>query len=88
VDFADAVNGGFELFGTFLILLNIRQVIKDKSVAGVNPWAVFGFGLWGLWNLFYYPHLGQWWSFGCGVSLTLTNLFWWLLLYFYSKEKK
>ena len=32
----DLINGTFELCGSYFIWLHIRQVLKDKKVAGVS----------------------------------------------------
>lgn len=51
----DHVNALFEFGGGSILLLNVRRVLHDKLVRGVD-WRVMGFfALWGLWNLFYYP---------------------------------
>ncbi len=76
VDIPDVVNGLFEGLGTFAVLVNFRRVLKDKCVAGVSIPAVVFFMSWGLWNLFYYPHLGQWWSFWGGVGIVTANCCW------------
>jgi len=86
----DLINGSFELFGTLFILLNIITVHKDKKVNGVS-WITTGyFTLWGIWNLYYYPHLGQWASLIGGIGIAITNTIWLGQLIYYSKiqEKK
>jgi hypothetical protein len=55
---------------------NVHQLHKDKEVKGVHWGPTMFFFLWGLWNLFYYPHLGQWWSFAGGVSIVTANGVW------------
>lgn len=54
----DAINGAFELAGSVFILRSIMQLHRDKQVHGVHWWTPAFFGVWGLWNLYYYPHLG------------------------------
>ncbi len=40
-------------------------------------WPATGFfAAWGLWNLLYYPALGQWFSFAAGVLLCFGNCVW------------
>lgn len=72
----DFVNGLFELCGAGFIYLHIRQVRKDKSVKGVSIPATVFFAAWGFWNLFYYPHLGQWLSFTGGLAIVTANTVW------------
>ena len=72
----DIVNGVFELLGGFLTWMNCRKLRKDKQVKGVC-WSVTAFfSVWGLWNLYYYPCLGQWASFVGGIILVAGNLVW------------
>lgn len=76
---ADIINGAFELFGGALTLLNVRQILRDRRIAGVH-WLPTGFfTAWGLWNLYFYPSLGQWFSFAGGCVIVIVNL-WWLFL--------
>jgi len=82
----DLINGGFETFSGFFVLLHCRKVLKDKSVKGVSILATSFFTLWGLWNLYYYPHLNQWASFYGGFFIVSANLLWiWLMLYYRKK---
>ena len=82
----DLVNGLFELFGAAFVYLHIRQIRKDKKVAGVSIPAIFFFTSWGFWNLFYYPHLGQWLSFVGGMAIVTTNAVWIYYLIKYSRK--
>lgn len=73
---ADFINGLFEAVGSCFTWMNVVHVWKDKGYAGLYLPAIVFFMSWGLWNLFYYPHLGQWWSFAGAVSLVLANVCW------------
>lgn len=72
----DLFNGLFELCGAAFIGLHIRQILKDKSIKGVSIPATMFFTAWGFWNLFYYPHLGQWLSFAGGIAIVTANVVW------------
>ena len=37
------------------------------------------FTAWGIWNLVYYPAIGQWYSFAAGIVLAAGNLAWVML---------
>lgn len=75
----DLINGSFELTGGFVILLNVRRLLRDRRVEGVD-WRVFAFmSAWGFWNLFYYPSLHQWASFAGGLLLAIVNTTWVIL---------
>lgn len=81
----DFVNGSFELFGGFMVMLHCLQLYKDKQVRGASWVATLGFALWGFWNLYYYPHLGQWMSTAGGVFITLANMLWIHLIIVYRR---
>ena len=84
----DLVNGMFEMTGGLLICLSIRRLHVDRVVRGVSAWPVAFFAAWGLWNLFYYPILGQWFSLAGGVLITVANVAWIAqMLYHLSREK-
>lgn len=72
----DQINGTFELVGAWFAWVNALTLYREKGVRGVYwpAWAFFS--AWGLWNLFYYPALEQWWSFYGGVALVSGNLAW------------
>ena len=89
IQWPDAVNGCYELLGAPFITLSIIKLYKDKVVRGVNWMAVAFFASWGIWNLFYYPHLGQWCSFTGGLAIVTANGIWlWMMMYYIRKEKR
>lgn len=85
----DLVNASFELFAGLFILNHIRATIKAGGVEGISLTSVTYFVVWGFWNLFYYPHLGQTVSYYAGVFVAITNLTWLgvMLYYRYFKSK-
>lgn len=85
---ADVTNGLFELLGAGFIVLSIMRVLRDEKVRGVNWLHVGFFSLWGLWNLYYYPSLDQWWSLTGGVFIFLANTVWLTLLVYYSHRER
>lgn len=79
----DIINGSFEIVGAFLCWLNVRKLLIDKRVEGVY-WPVQAFfASWGLWNLYYYPSLGQWASFWGGLMLFIGNTAWVFMAIYY-----
>lgn len=84
----DLFNAVFELGGCLLVLLSIRQTLRDKQVRGVHWGTVLFFACWGYWNLYYYPHLGQWLSLAGGIGVTVANSTWVGLLIYYSRKEK
>lgn len=82
----DMINGLFEMIGGLLVLNHCRAVLRDRRVAGVSIFSVAVFTLWGFWNLYYYPFLGQWWSFAGGLVIVMANALWVALLFRYRKN--
>ncbi len=81
----DLINGLFELFGGMLILINIRQVLKDRKVHGVHWLPLSFFTAWGFWNLFYYSNLSQFYSLLGGLVMVVLNTVWLALLVYFKK---
>lgn len=85
----DMINGLFELGGGLLICLSIRRLHIDKVVRGVSVLPVTFFAAWGYWNLYFYPHLDQWWSFIGGLMVVGANTIWVLqMLYYIRRENR
>lgn len=82
----DLINASFELLAGVMILNHCRVLMRDKSVAGVSIVSTLFFVFWGVWNLFYYPHLGQMLSFYGGISITVANTFWIILMFKYRRR--
>lgn len=82
----DIVNGTFEALGALMVLNHCRAVLRDKRVAGVSILSTVFFTAWGFWNLFYYPSLGQAWSFAGGVLIVAANVMWVVLLVRYRRR--
>lgn len=72
----DIINAIFEFGGGCLIWLSVRQLWKDKELKGVHWAPIIFFWAWGVWNLFYYPSLDQWWSFTGGLWIVVANGVW------------
>jgi hypothetical protein len=84
----DLINGGFEILGAPFIFLSIIKLFRDKEVKGINWMHVSFFTAWGFWNLFYYPHLGQWCSFLGGLGIVISNSIWLGMLFYYLRRSK
>lgn len=81
----DMINGMIEFFGCLMALNNCRVLWQAKAVAGVSILSTTFFNVWGVWNLYYYPSLDQWWSFSGGVALVTANTLYIILLIKFSK---
>lgn len=75
----DFINGLFEMSGGFFLWNNVRILFRQKKIRGVSILTTAIFSAWGFWNLFYYPHLGQWLSFVGGINVVLANTAWVIL---------
>jgi len=82
----DIINGCFELFGGLLMWLSIRQIIRDKQIVGFSPAPLIFWTAWGLWNLFYYPSLDQWFSFLGGIVVVVSNAIYLVLIWHFSRR--
>ena len=80
----DIINASFEFFATWFVLNNCWVVIADAKVAGVSILSTAFFMSWGGWNIYYYPSLGQKFSFYCGIGVLLSNILYVCLLIYYS----
>jgi predicted membrane channel-forming protein YqfA (hemolysin III family) len=87
-DLPDYVNAAFEILGAVAIAGHVRRVLKDKAVAGVSIASTIFFASWGFWNLYYYPHLGQWASFTGGIAIVVGNVCWITGLIYYTRHPK
>ena len=85
----DMINALFESSAGLFLWNNVRLLFKQKRVRGVSVLSTAVFTLWGFWNLYYYPHLNQWWSFFGGLWVVTANTTWvYLALHYRKKEKR
>ena len=69
----DLVNGSYESLAAFAVLNHCRVLYNAKKSEGVSILSVIFFWTWGIWNVYYYPHLNQWISFLGGCMIVLAN---------------
>lgn len=84
----DYINGTFEFVGAIILLLDCIRLRRDRRVLGVHWGPKFFFMAWGLWNLYYYPALGQWFSFAGGCALVMVNAIWLVQLALFTIDEK
>jgi len=87
-DWADLINGGFELAGGAFITLSVVKLWREKRVRGVSYVHAAFFSSWGFWNLYYYPSLDQWASFVGGVGIVTMNTIWLAQLIYYTWRER
>jgi len=83
----DLVNASFELIGAWFTWRSFVQLRRDRFISGIYWPTVAFFTAWGTWNLFYYPLLGQWWSFFAGIVLLSGNAAWVIQVLIYEKRR-
>jgi hypothetical protein len=84
----DAINAVFELGGAVLIWANVRALYRAKEVRGVYAPVMAFYAAWGLWNVFYYPAIGQTLSFWAGLGVVAGNVAWCALAWRYRGRGK
>lgn len=83
----DMINASFEVTASAAVLNHCRVLLHDRQVSGVSTTSTGFFFAWGLWNLFYYPHIGQPLSFAAGIAVTVANCLWLVLLIAFSRRQ-
>ena len=84
----DIVNGSYEALGGMALWVNVRALARDKAIAGVRVLPTAFFASWGVWNLYYYPHLSQWVSFAGGLNIVCANATWLALMVYYGVARR
>ncbi len=82
----DLANGTFEILAGVAVLNHCRVLYKDKLVRGASALSTAFFFAWGVWNLYYYPHLDQWFSFVGGLLIVTANCLWLGLMVYYKRH--
>ena len=88
MNWADAVNGSYELIGGIFVFLNCLKLYKDKKIRGVTLSTGLFFASWSWWNLYYYPSLNQWLSFLGGLLIGAANSAWIIMAIYYTRKEK
>lgn len=83
----DMINGLFELIGGIFLTMNLVALYKHKELKGVHWGPTVFFTTWGIWNLYYYPSLEQWYSFTGGLFIAIINTIWLIMIAYYSSKK-
>jgi hypothetical protein len=83
----DMINGLIELCGAMMLSNNIFALHRDKEIKGIHWSSTVFFTLWGIFNLFYYPSLDQWYSFFGGIAIVVVNTIWLSMIIYYKTRK-
>ena len=84
----DHINAAFEGGMSLLLLLNIHRLYVDKKLSGVSMWPTVFTSSWGAWNLYFYHHVGQIWSWYAGMAVFATNSAWVVLAVYYAIKNR
>jgi len=88
MDFFDLINGIFELGGAFFLMINVKMIRQDKILKGVHWAPTIWFGLWGIFNIFYYSHLDQFLSWIGGLAIVVVNIVWIGHIFYYWNQRR
>ena len=83
----DLANALFEAGGSIFILNHARVLFQQKLVRGVSMLSVFFFSCWGVFNIFYYSHLEQQFSWYAGIAVLIANSIYLSMLFHYRKKE-
>jgi hypothetical protein len=83
----DIINGCFEAFGAVAAFINIVTLYKHKTVKGTYWPSSFFWATWGIWNVYFYWHLAQWFSLVAGACLAIMTAIWLIMAIYYIKVK-
>lgn len=84
----DMYNGMFEAVAGALKIIDIFSIYKDKEVKGFSLIPVCFFVCWAAFNVWFYPAIGQYWSFIGGLFLFATNGIWLAMALYYKHFMK
>jgi hypothetical protein len=83
----DAINAVFEGGGAIFLCLNVRRLIKDKSVKGVSLLTTSWWTAWGFWNVYFYSAVNTPASFYAGIAVVFVNAMWLGLAVRYARKE-
>lgn len=84
--FHDAINAMFEGGGALFLLLNVRRLLRDRSVKGVSLITTSWWTLWGFWNVYFYSAVQTPASFWAGIAVVIVNALWLGLAVYFARK--
>ena len=84
----DFANAFFEAGGSIFILNHARVLYNQKLVRGMSLLSVFFFSCWGVFNIFYYSHLNQQFSWYAGIAVLVANTIYLSMIIYYKRKEK
>lgn len=83
----DMMNASFEILGGVFLAPSVLKAWRGKMIRGVHWTTPMFFWSWGLWNVFYYPMIGQPLSAWAGLIVFVVNTAWFGLVLKYGRER-
>jgi len=84
----DIINGIFEFGIAIPLAKSVLMLRADREVKGFY-WPVIAWTTsWGVWNVYYYPHLDQWFSFVGGLIVVSVNVTWLAHVAYYKRRAR
>src|SRR3954471_16885452 len=84
----DAIHAVFEGGGAIFLCLNVRRLLKDKSVKGVSLLTTSWWTAWGFWNVYFYSAVNTPASYYAGIAVVLVNAVWLGLAVHFARAEK
>lgn len=84
----DMYNALFEMFGGLLKIIDIVALYRHKEVKGISMLPVYFFVSWAAFNCWFYPSIGQYWSFIGGLFLFAANGIWVIMALYYKHSNQ
>ena len=82
----DQTNACFELMGAAFMIPSLIKAYKEKVIQGVSILTPIFFSCWGIFNVFYYPSIFQFYSGMAAIMLFSINLIWLYQVIVYSRK--
>jgi predicted membrane protein len=79
----DLINSLFPFIGCIFVMMNIKQLYKDKSVKGIFLLSPLFFYIGQAWNVYFMYDLQQYYSFIGGGLLTMFCFIWFGMAVYY-----
>jgi hypothetical protein len=83
----DAINAVFEGGGAIFLCLNVRRLLRDRSVKGVSLLTTGWWTAWGFWNVYFYSAVNTPASFFAGIAVVVVNAVWLALAIYYARAE-
>lgn len=84
---SDQINALLELGGAIFLIPSLIEAFKKKLIVGVSWITPIFFTSWGLWNCWYYPSLGQYYSAIAAIIMFIANIVWLGMILKYKDNK-